>query len=124
MAQVREQGQVREINANRLAELTVNSSLATGNLDLFPGDVDTAVYVLTNNLTGNVNVGLNTRNARRGSKARLVRNSAAPGAFSVTVKSGTAAGGTTIGTIAVSVNGFIEAQFDGTNWVFIGKGAN
>lgn len=122
--QVREQGQVAEVNANRLNELTVDASHATGNLDLFPGDVDTAVYVLTNNLSGAVNVGLNTRNARRGQRARLVRNSGTPGAFAVTVKSGTAAAGTTLGTIGASNNGFIEAQYDGTAWVFIGKGAN
>lgn len=122
--QVREQGRVQVINANTLKELTVDAATATGNLDLFPGDVDSAVYVLTHNLSGAVSVGLNVRNARRGMRARLTRNSAAPGAFAVTVKSGTAAGGTALGsTIAASVNGFIEAQFDGAAWVFVGKGA-
>jgi len=119
--QIREQGRVQVINANTLKELTVDASHATGNLDLFPADVDSAVYVLTNNLSGAVLVGLNVRNARKGMKARLTRNSAAPGAFSVTVKSGTAAGGTTLGrAIAASRNGYVEAQFDGSAWVCIG----
>ena len=121
--QIREQGRVQVINANTLKELTVDTAHATGNLDLFPADVDSAVYVLTNNLSGAVLVGLNVRNARKGMKARLTRNSAAPGAFSVTVKSGTAAGGTTLArAIAASRNGFVEAQFDGAAWVAIGFG--
>lgn len=114
-------GRTQVINTNTLKGLTVDAATATGDLDLYPGDVDSPVYILTHNLSGAVSVGLNTRNARRGMRVRLVRNSGTPGAVAVTVKSGTAAAGTTIGrAIAASKNGFVEAQFDGTNWVCVG----
>lgn len=119
--QKRQDSRVEVANAANLEEVEVDAATATGNLDLYPGDANALHYVLTNNLTGNVVVGLNTRNAQRGDVARVTRNSAAPGLFTVTVKSGTAAGGSTLGrAIAASRNGFVEAKFDGTNWICIG----
>jgi hypothetical protein len=117
----RENGKVEVINSGRLAEIEVDSSHATGNLDIYPGDANAPHYVLTNNLSGAVSVGINVRNARKGDVVRVTRNSAAPSANAMTVKSGTAAGGSTLGrAIAASRNGFVEAKFDGTNWVCIG----
>jgi hypothetical protein len=119
--QIREGSKVQEISASQLAELTADSATVGGSLDLFPGDVNTAHYVLTGNLTSALAVGLNTRNARRGQIVRVTLNQAAPGAFTCTVKSGTAAGGTTLHrALASTRNGFVEAKFDGTNWVGIG----
>lgn len=111
---------VQEINANTLAGIQTDSAHATGDLDLFPGDTHPPQYILTNNLSGAVNVGVNLRNAKRGDYFRLVRNSGTPGAFAVTVKSGTAAAGTSIGTIEASKNGFVDCKFDGTAWKAIG----
>ena len=111
--------QVREVNANNLLGLEV-STVATGSIDLYPGQ-HPMVLSLTTNRSGAISVGLNTAGARRKDRARIVSNQASPGAFAITVKTGTAAGGTSIGTISSSKNGFLEAQFDGTNWVFVGK---
>ena len=119
--QKRENGSVEVINAGTLAEVEVDTATATGNLDIYPGDANAEVYVLTHDLSGNVNVGINVRNARKGMVARVVRNSATPGALTVTVKSGTAAAGSTLGrAIAASRNGWVEAKFDGTAWICIG----
>lgn len=119
--QKRENGVVKVVNAANLTNLETDATTATGSLDLYPGDVNSRHYVLTNDLSGNVSVGLNVRNARKGMVARVVRNSATPGAVTVTVKSGTAGAGTTIHrAIAASKNGFVEAKFDGTNWIGVG----
>lgn len=119
---IRKNGEVQVVNSGTSnSGVEVDSTTATGSLDLYPGDANAPNYVLTNDLSGNVAVGLNTRNARAGQVARLTRNSATPGVFTVTLKSGTAAAGTTIGrAIAASRNGFVEARFDGTNWICIG----
>jgi len=121
--QIRENGKVQVISAAKLAGIQVDSSHATGNLDLFPGDVHPELYALTHNLSGNVVVGVNVRNARRNDRFRLVRNSGTPGAFTVTVNNGTAAGGSAIGVIQASANGFIEAMFNGLAWVAAGDAA-
>lgn len=112
---------VKEVNAEMLAGVEENA-IATGDLDLFV-DVDPPVVILTSNLTGAVNVGINVRAARREQRFRVVRNSAAPGAFAVTVKSGTAAAGTTIATIEASANGHVEAVFNGSVWKRAGDAA-
>lgn len=118
---VKENSSVSVVSAARLAGVEVDATTATGNLDIFPGDANAPVYVLTNDLSGGVVVGINTRNARRGDRARVVRNSATPGAVTVTVKSGTAAGGSTLGrAIAASRNGWVEAVFDGSAWICAG----
>lgn len=117
----RENSRVTVANAAKMTGVEVDSSHATGNLDIFPGDVNASNYVLTNDLSGAVAVGINTRNARRGDVCRVTRNSATPSANAVTVKNGTAAGGSPLGrAIAASRNGFVEAKFDGTNWICIG----
>lgn len=106
---------VIEVNAAAIDGIEVNSTTATGNIDLFY-DVNAPVYVLTNNLTGNVVVGLNFRNASKGDLWRIVRNSAAPGAFTISVKSGGAGSGTTIATIVASKNGHVLARYNGSGW--------
>jgi len=119
--QKRENGEVEVINAGRLAEIEVDASHATGDLNIYPGDANAPHYVLTHDLSGAVVVGINVRNARKGMVARVARNSATPSANAVTVKSGTAAGGSTLGrAIAASRNGFVEAKFDGSAWIFVG----
>jgi hypothetical protein len=120
---VRENSRVRVFSDALSKGVQVDSSHATGDLDLFPGDTHPPVYSLTHNLSGNVNVGLNVRNARRGDRMRVNRNSGTPGAFTVTVKSGTAAAGTSIGVIQASANGFVDAVFDGSAWVQAGDAA-
>jgi hypothetical protein len=121
--QLRENGRVQVINANTLAGIQTDSTTATGNLDLFPGDTHPQVYALTHNITGNVVVGLNVRNARRGDRMRVIRNSGTPGAFTVTVNNGTAAGGNALAAIQASANGFIDAIFTGLAWVLAGDSA-
>ena len=117
----RENSRVKVVNAANQVGLQVDATHATGDLNIFPGDVNAPHYVLTNNLSGNVVVGVNTRNARRGDVCRVTRNSGTPGAVTMTVVNGPAASGTTLGrAIAASRNGFVEAKFDGTNWICIG----
>jgi hypothetical protein len=119
--QKRENALVEVINTGTLAEVEVDTATATGDLNIYPGDANAPHYVLTNNRSGAINVGINVRNARKGMVARVTVNSGTPGAQTVTVKSGTAAGGTTLGrAIAASRNGFVEAKFDGTDWICIG----
>lgn len=121
--QVRENSRVEVFGVDKSKGIQVDAATATGDLDLFPGDTHPEVYSLTHNLTGNVNIGVNVRNARRGDRFRLNRNSAAPGAFTVTVKSGTAAGGSSVGVIQASANGFVDCVFDGSAWVQAGDAA-
>lgn len=106
---------VNEVNADAIDGIEVNSTTATGNIDLFY-DVNAPVYVLTNDLTGNVVVGLNFGNTSKGNLRRVVRSSAEPGAFTVSVRSGTAACGTTIATIFASKNDHVSAGYSGSGW--------
>lgn len=106
----------REINSDTLAGHKVDSSTTGGNVDLYI-DVDAPIRTFTDNLGSGLVVGLNVRGANRGDVFTIHRNSGTPGAQTMTVKSGTASGGTSIGVVANSTNGTIKAKFDGTNWV-------
>jgi hypothetical protein len=97
--------------------LTNNSSLTTGTVLIRSGR-DPIYYVLTANRTGAINVDLDKSNAREQDTFRVVSSQASPGAFAISVRNGS--GGTTIGTIQASKNGFVDAVFDGTNWNFVG----
>lgn len=114
----------QEVSAQLLAGINTDSSTAGGNVDVFSGR-QAPVQNFTNNLSSGLVVGLNIEGASPQDKFRICRNSASPSANTVIVKSGTAAGGTAIGTLAVSTNGYIEAQFDSASntWVRIGQSA-
>lgn len=110
----------REFNSETAVGIKTDSTTTGGNVDLYVNhNADTQVF--TNNLSAGLVVGLNLEGASPRDRLRICRNSAAPGAFTVIVKSGTAAGGTAIGTLVASTNGFIEAQFDGSAWARIAQ---
>jgi hypothetical protein len=70
-------------------------------------------------LSQNSTVTLNTTGAVVGDIIKIVRTDTS--AYTIAVVNGGAGAGT-IATLPVSVIGFVEAVFDGTNWLFNGIG--
>lgn len=111
----------------RLSDLVTNAangfaikldSTTTSGTVLIRSGVMPVYYVLTANRTALIYVDLDLVNARAQDCFRVGSNQASPGAFLITVRNGS--GGTTIGSIKTSSNGFIDAVFDGANWQWAG----
>lgn len=89
-------------------------------------DIDLALNAMTVHavnaveLTADRAVGLPTTGARKGMMAYVSRLAATPGAFTLTVKSGTAAAGDAIATMVASKKGFALCRFNGTAWECVG----
>lgn len=96
------------------------SSAADADIDWEPARQGRTL-ISTNNLSANRVVGINGTGIDLGERCRVVRNAAAPGAFTVTIKTGTAAGGATIATLVASKNGFADFEWDGSKWVLVGQ---
>lgn len=114
---------VREIVATTALGIKTDSTTTGGDVNLYAGK-DAPTQNFTHNLGAGLVIGLNILGAKPGDKFRIARNSGTPAAQTVIVKSGTAAAGTALGTLAASTNGHFEAQFDGAAWVRIAQGVN
>lgn len=112
---VRIAGRVRKLVSTRNSPgYTLDTSASIGRtvtVDVYPSP-----FIATDNLSADSTVGISTTNARVGDEYEVTRNSASPAAYSLTVKSGTHSGGSTIGSISASKNGSIVAYFDGSAW--------